>query len=179
MDVQEHDPVNDLYIMTVEEASEVSLHFYEYGEDKDSDPRIEVFMNHQIDIYIVDTDSVDTLEEEIGFVDSDWKQYKGQFNYKKCTSYSITRLLQGKGIELTQIMLDPILLQMCTISGKRLPKARFVGRAPSIVYTPFSEFADPFIRHGYMYWNETRKDAYICLIAQFKQKFWRQNITIG
>ena len=75
MDVQEQDPVNDLSGMTGEECSDVRLHFYEFGEDRDSDPSIEVVMYNHICDYLVDTDSVDTLVETYVFVDSDWIQW--------------------------------------------------------------------------------------------------------
>ena len=129
MDVQAQDTVKDLSVMTVEEGSEVNLRFYESGEDKDSNPSIEVVMNNLIDDFIEDTDSEDTVEDIFVFVDTYWKHNTGQSTYKKCISYGIRQLIEDKGIKLTQIMVDPILLKMYTIAGKRLPKARFVGRA--------------------------------------------------
>ena len=119
------------------------------------------------------------MEEEFAFVDTNWKHYTGHAPYKRCTSYGIRRLHEDKGIKLTQIMVDPILLKMYKIAGKRLPKARFVGRAPPVVYATFNECVDPFLKHGYMHWNATRKDAYTCLMAQFKEHILKHNTAIG
>ena len=180
VDLQQDDSVEEEEVEEKDESvedSDVSLRMYESGEDCDKVDDDSGFIEPKID-EVSSVKSDISGESMFAFLDEvDIQDYR---NYDTCVSNGITRLEKEKGIKLKQLMVDPTLLRMYTIAGKKLSPSKYTGYAPPVSYAPFNEFVDPFLAHDYRFWGESKKRKMSALLSEFRRNvIKRGSVNVG